>query len=61
MGEVEPEVEVCLDLQKTFESSFTTKTIYKSREGEKRRGGKEEGEGTSMEPGKILYHAFGKE
>lgn len=58
MGEVEPEVEVSLDLQNTLESNFTIKTIYKAREGERARGEKEEGEGTSMEPGKILYHAL---
>lgn len=35
MGNVEPEDEVCLDLQKDFESSSTTKAVYKTRQ----RGG----------------------
>lgn len=35
VGKVEPEDEVCLDLQKDFESSSTTKAVYKTRQ----RGG----------------------
>lgn len=46
MGEVEPEVEVCLDLQKTFVSSSTSKIVYKARResGEEVREGERRGD-----------------
>ena len=48
MCEAEPEVEVCLDLQKTFESSSTIKIIYKARREKWEVGG--EGKKREMGP-----------